>query len=143
MVSGFLTSPYDHERIMSGEASPILIRSKSSTALCCLNSLSKSFMKHHLLPICSSRNSCETDSLSCCRCGSVRRVELDVDRQRTNLLDQHVERLGHAGLHLVRAVDDVLVHLRPALHVVRLDRQHLLQGVGSAVSLERPDLHLA
>jgi hypothetical protein len=30
MVSGFLTSPKDHERIMSGEARAILIASNSS-----------------------------------------------------------------------------------------------------------------
>ncbi len=41
------------------------------------------------------------------------------------------------------AVDDRLVHLRAAVHVVRLDGQHLLQRVRSAVGLERPHLHLA
>jgi len=44
MVSGFFTSPYDHARIISGDASPILIESKCSTGACCLNSFSRSFM---------------------------------------------------------------------------------------------------
>ena len=38
---------------------------------------------------------------------------------------------------------DRLVDLGPARHVVGLDRQHLLQGVGRAVGLQRPALHLA
>ena len=40
-------------------------------------------------------------------------------------------------------LDDVLVHLRAAVDVVRLDGQHLLQGVRRAVGFQRPDLHLA
>jgi hypothetical protein len=32
IVSGFLTSPNDHDRIISGEASAMRIESKSSTA---------------------------------------------------------------------------------------------------------------
>jgi hypothetical protein len=37
-VSGFLTSPYDQERILSGEARPIVIASNSSSAArFCLN----------------------------------------------------------------------------------------------------------
>ena len=33
MVSGFFTSPKDHERIFSGEAMPILIASKCSSGV--------------------------------------------------------------------------------------------------------------
>src|SRR5882672_7841701 len=140
MVSGFLTSPYDQDRIMSGDASPILIRSKSSTALCCLNSLSRSFIPCHLsLSVRANQFRFDTNDVA----AGLRHVEVDVDAERANLLDQHVERLRHAGLHLVRAVDDVLVHLRAALHVVRLDREHLLQRVRRAVGLERPDFHFA
>src|SRR5690606_24863667 len=68
--------------------------------------------------------------------------QFDVDTERTDLFDQHVEGLRHAGLHAVIAVHDVLVHLGPAVHVVRLDRQHFLQGVGGTVGFQRPDLHL-
>ena len=41
------------------------------------------------------------------------------------------------------AVDDVLVHLVAALHVVGLHRQHFLQGVRRAVGFQRPDFHFA
>src|SRR5690606_41498176 len=53
VVSGLFTSPYDHEQIMSGEARPMRITSKSSTALCCLKSFSRSFICHHLPQKCS------------------------------------------------------------------------------------------
>src|SRR3546814_1033599 len=46
MVSGFLTSPKDHERIRSGDANAILIASKSSAGRCWLNRLSKSFIRN-------------------------------------------------------------------------------------------------
>ena len=41
------------------------------------------------------------------------------------------------------AVDDVLVHLVAALHVVGLHREHFLQGVSRAVGFQRPDFHFA
>jgi hypothetical protein len=45
IVSGFLTSPNDHERILSGDAMPILIASNcSSCLLTCLNRSSSAFM---------------------------------------------------------------------------------------------------
>ena len=50
---------------------------------------------------------------------------------------------GDARLERVVAADDRLVDLGAAGHVVGLDRQHLLQRVGRAVSLERPHLHFA
>src|SRR5690606_36703308 len=40
------------------------------------------------------------------------------------------------------AVDNVLVHLGPAVDVVGLDRQHLLQRISRAVCFQSPDLHL-
>ena len=42
----------------------------------------------------------------------------------------------------MRAIDDILVHLRATLNVIRLDRQHLLQRIGRAVCFECPDFHL-
>src|SRR6202451_2407521 len=112
MVSGFFTSPYDQERIMSGDASPILIESKFSTGTCCLNNLSKSFMSLSLA------------------------LEFDVDGQGSDLLDQDIERFRHAGFHFMVPVDDRLVHLRSTVHIVRLDGEHLLPRVGGAVGLE-------
>ena len=50
---------------------------------------------------------------------------------------------GTPGLGDVVALDDRLVDLDPAEHVVGLDGQQLLQAVGGAVGLEGPHLHLA
>src|SRR5579863_3776214 len=135
MVSGFFTSPYDHEWIMSGDARPMRMASKSSTWPCCFKSLSKSFISvHRSISWFSTRyREARTSVL----------LQFDVDGQRTNLLDQYVEGLRHAGFHAMVAVHDVLVHLGATDGVVRLHRQHLLQGVGGAVRLERPDFHLA
>src|SRR5258706_3257588 len=161
MVSGFFTSPYDHERIFSGEASPVLIASNSSSCVTCLNRSSSAFMRYsRVIPWPSSfprkRESsvvrrktlgprvrgdddpCDTYSQP----ASVP-LQVDIDRQRADFLHQHVERLRHAGLDLVLALDDVLVDLGPAVDVVGLDREHLLQRVGSAVGFERPDFHFA
>src|SRR6185312_11030578 len=44
MVSGFFTSPHDHERIRSGEASEILIASKFCGCDCWLNRFRRSFI---------------------------------------------------------------------------------------------------
>src|SRR3954468_7613435 len=121
MVSGFFTSPYDHERIFSGDASPMRMASNSSSWVTCLNRSSNAFITWISLVT----------------------LEVDVDREGANLLHEHVERLRHAGLDLVLALHDVLVHLGASLRVVRLDGEHLLQRVGRAVRFQRPDLHLA
>ncbi len=67
---------------------------------------------------------------------------LDVEAERLHLLDEHLEALGDARLGDVLALDDGLVHLDPAEHVVGLDREQLLEAVRGAVGLERPHLHL-
>src|SRR4051794_361797 len=67
---------------------------------------------------------------------------LDVEAQRLHLLDEHLEGLRDAGLRDVLALDDGLVDLHAAEHVVGLDGEQLLQRVGRAVGLHRPDLHL-
>src|SRR5574340_927844 len=69
--------------------------------------------------------------------------EFHVQAQRLQLADEHVERFGHARLDGRLALDDGLVDLRAAVHVVGLGRQQFLQDVGGAVSFERPDLHFA
>src|SRR6266487_14624 len=73
---------------------------------------------------------------------AVAREHLDVEAQRLHLLDQHLEGLRNARLRYVLALDDGLVDLHPAEHVVGLDGEQLLQRVSGAVRLERPDLHL-
>src|SRR5512139_1611308 len=74
---------------------------------------------------------------------AVAREHLDVEAQRLHLLDEHLEGLGDAGLGDVLALDDGLVDLHAAEHVVGLDGEQLLQGIGGAVGLQGPDLHLA
>src|SRR6202521_4217098 len=69
--------------------------------------------------------------------------EFDVETEALQLADQHVERLRQARGFRHVALDDRFVDLAPPFHVVALDRQQLLQGVGGAVGFQRPDLHLA
>ncbi len=69
--------------------------------------------------------------------------DVGVERQRLDLLQQDLERLGDRRLGDVLALDDRLVGLDAADGVVGLDGEHLLQGVGGSVGLERPHLHLA
>src|SRR5690349_1069314 len=68
--------------------------------------------------------------------------DADVEAERLHLLDEHLEALGDAGLGDVLALDDGLVDLHPAEHVVGLDGEDLLERVRRAVGLERPHLHL-
>src|SRR5689334_21973050 len=69
--------------------------------------------------------------------------ELDFETQTLELLDEHVERLGRAGLRRILALDDRFVDPRTARDVVALDREQLLERVGRAVGFERPHFHLA
>src|SRR5512138_1973911 len=136
MVSGLVTSPCDQERIFSGLARRILIASKSS--------MDRPGSRLGLIGIITlivlsdlSRNDAPTSS-------SVLGLDqLDVQAQTLQLPDQHVERIGDAGVVRRVALDDRLVDLGAAVDVVRLRGQQLLQDVGRAVGLERPDLHLA
>ena len=50
---------------------------------------------------------------------------------------------GKPGSERRVALDDRLVDLRAARHVVRLGREQFLEDVRGAVGLERPDFHLA
>src|SRR5271169_626839 len=76
-------------------------------------------------------------------CSIVALLQFDVEAERPQLLDQHIEGFGDAGLKIVVAADDRLIDLGAARDVIRFDRQHLLQSVCRAVGLERPNLHLA
>src|SRR5262249_15240685 len=106
---------------------PILIASNSSSCVTCLNRSSKAFIYD------SSGN------LSV----PLEPLHVDVDAEGPYFLHEHVERLRHARVDLVIALADVLVDLGPAVDVVGLDREHLLQRVRRAVRLERPHFHLA
>src|ERR1700690_1001056 len=69
--------------------------------------------------------------------------DLDVETQALEFLDEDLERLGHTRRLDLLTLDDRLVGLDSTHDVVRLDGEQLLQNVGRAVRLERPDLHLA
>src|SRR5918998_4599507 len=69
--------------------------------------------------------------------------DLDVEPERLELLDEHLERLRHAGRLYLLALDDRLVGLDATHDVVGLPREELLEDVRGPVGLERPDPHLA
>src|SRR5487761_1367889 len=129
MVSGFFTSPCDHDRIISGDAIEIRIELKASGFLGFSNTPKRSSILRYSL----SRY-----------LGALRFFkQLHVEAQRLELLDHYVERFRQSRLERVLALDDRFVHPGPSRHVVRLDGQHLLQRVRGAVGFERPDFHFS
>ena len=70
------------------------------------------------------------------------RERFDRKAEALKLLDQHPEGSRDTGLFDRLCFDNGLIGLDPALDVVRLNRQHFLQGVRCAVGLQRPDFHL-
>src|SRR4026209_2942185 len=173
MVSGFLTSPCDHWRMSSAVARPMRSSSKklTSSKISFFQISPPEILAERESPAGAPKTTagrCPLDLFDAARLtpgqvdaqllGSTEDVlvglahldghavageHLDVEAQRLHLLDQHLERLRDAGLRDVLALDDGLVDLHPAEHVVGLDGQQLLQRVGGAVGLEGPDLHLA
>src|SRR5262245_6654316 len=153
MVSGFFTSPWDHSRIFSGDASEIRIALNESGSFGFSKKLKMSFTSWvSLMGYASRLRRRRLRGYFACHLFQRRLVlarrrwildQLHVEAERLQLLEEHVERLGQTRLENVLAFDDGLVHARAAHHVVRLDGQELLQAVGSAIGLHRPDLHLA
>src|SRR5215469_15169919 len=149
MVSGFFTSPWDHCLMSSAVARPMRRSSKKLTSSTVLvpPSWSDLFDAARLTPG-------QVDAQLFRRAedvlvrvahldgGTVARQHLHVEAQRLHLLDQHLEALRDAWFRDVLALDDRLVHLHAAEHVVGLDREQFLQGIGGAVGLQCPHLHL-
>src|SRR5438132_12992624 len=140
MVSGFFTSPCDHWRIFSGDASEMRMALKESGSLGFSKKLKMSFTFSPWNDLSGSGPGLLR--LSGHRGRSVLH-QLDVEAERLELLDQHVERLRQPRLERVLALDDALVHPGAAHHVVRLHGEELLQRVRRAVGLHRPDFHLS
>src|SRR3984885_15861889 len=69
--------------------------------------------------------------------------QLNVEAERLQLANEHVERFGHARLDTRLALDDGLVDLRAAIDVVGFRREQLLQDVRSTVGFKSPDFHFA
>ena len=68
--------------------------------------------------------------------------EFHVQAKAADFFDDNVKALWHAGLKVVLTLHDAFIDLGPTRDVIRLHRQHFLQGVGGAVSFQSPDLHL-
>src|SRR3954453_15012620 len=117
MVSGFLTSPCDHSRIFSGEASAIRIALNERGSFGFSKKLKMSFTMgsytrgsfvggsagaaHLVGNFSGERGEPGRDTGSLLGLAARhRRVldQLDVEAQRLELLEQHVERLRQAGL---------------------------------------------
>src|SRR5262245_15958464 len=148
MVSGFVTSPCDQDRIFSGDASDILIASKSGERFvfsCCVLNICcyLSFAVTRWWRVRAAVRTRRTKRL-------VRRLhflassnQLDVKTKRLKLSDEHVERLRHARIEVGLALYDGLVDLRTARDVVRLGGQQLLENMRGSVCFQRPHLHLS
>src|SRR3569833_418767 len=114
MVSGFLISPNDHERIFSGDASEMRIWSKVGAAWTGLKIFRTSwFIGYPVRQYFRTRQGGADGPLPARRLRRSRATsavfELDVEAQRTHLLDEHVEALGDAGFEGVVAAHDGLV----------------------------------
>src|SRR5687767_2089570 len=147
MVSGFVTSPCDQERIFSGDARLIRMASKSDVSDPRLSKLGLifSFGDWNLtasIPNSSTPNSQGVhlegwelefgsyhlftqyrNTLALSRRFFEHRPlfrlhQLDVQAQRLELADEHVERFRQAGLERRVDLDDRLVDLRAARHIV-------------------------
>src|SRR5215471_10299742 len=114
MVSGYFTSPCDHDRIFSGEASEMRMALNVRGFFGFSNRLNRSSIIETIPP---ARTTASLLGLLL--------EELDVERQALELLHHDVERLGQAGFEHVFTLDDGLVHARATGDVVGLHRQHL------------------
>src|SRR2546422_8768155 len=105
MVSGFFTSPCDHPRIFSGDASLIRIASNVMGFACRSRMPQRSLVGFSSLIRLPKGRSVSIQFSSSCLL-AVLRHELDVEGEALKLLHQHVERLRRAGLQEVLAFDD-------------------------------------
>src|SRR4051812_44693161 len=67
--------------------------------------------------------------------------QLDIQTERLELADEHVERFRQPRGERRIALDDRFIDLRAPGHIVRLGGEELLEDVRRAVRLERPHLH--
>src|ERR1041384_3292877 len=121
MVSGLVTSPCDHCRIFSGDASEIRIASKSgaSCVFSCWNrnTLISPFISIHrlhrfnlrnlwltVLSLHGARYNRFTNTILCSAVFSGLLVDqLDVETERLQFTDEHVERLRQTWIEIGRA----------------------------------------
>src|SRR5688572_429932 len=113
MVSGFLTSPLDHERIDSGDATEIATYSTWLTFSSPSNSRVDSLVFIITILNCEFSAFPLTEICQCLRrirrlLQRVRITHFHIHPQRLHFLDQHVERLGDARLKAVVTLDNAL-----------------------------------
>src|SRR5215510_3878697 len=130
MVSGFLISPYDQDRIFSGLAIEIRIWSKTCAGTCGLKRFITSWFiavswargasfaaPRSVDHLCGRggvppRHMCLLGGLGLAAAGTLFRVvQVDIETERTHLLDQHIEGFRNAGFERVVSAHDRLVHL--------------------------------
>src|SRR4051812_25847323 len=171
MVSGFVTSPFDHSRIWSGLASEMRIAEKLLTSSIGLPCAAVAWRRD--VPVQregtgpAGRRS-PSNALWCLvfEPGEVDPAEvreqvargvvlgqrdllvvliedLRVEPEAAQLLDEDLEGLGDPRRLDLLALHDGFVRLDASEDVVRLHGEQLLQDVRGPVGLERPHLHLA
>src|SRR5689334_9839804 len=120
MVSGFLISPWLQARMRSGLAIEMRISSKVGVPWGWPSTLIRSVIFGVPIPPFVGFVGLDSRDEERCRPSSLGRlVEFDVEAERAQLLDQHVEGFGNARLEGIVAADDRLVDLGAAGHVVR------------------------
>src|SRR5208283_4993378 len=67
--------------------------------------------------------------------------QLDIEAERLQLANEHVERFGNARFDARLALDDGLVNLGAAINVVGFCREEFLQDVRGAIGFEGPNFH--
>src|ERR1051325_2666377 len=165
MVSGLVTSPCDHCRIFSGDASEIRIASKSG-ASCVFSCWNRNTLFSPLIAAADNTDNKSIFSvLSVAKTalrlygagddrfsnailrGAVFRCllvdQLNVETKRLQLAHEHVERLRQTWIEVRFTFHDRLIDLRSPGNVVRLRGQEFLKNVRRAISFERPHLHLS
>src|SRR5262249_37989476 len=140
---------WDHSRIFSGDASEIRIALNESGSFGFSKKLKMSFTSW--VSLYGLRRSRFSGYFAChffdrrLVFARRRRIfdQLHVQTGRLQLFQEHRERTGQPRLEHMLALDDRFVHACTTHYVVGLDSQELLQTVGRAVGLHRPDFHLA
>src|SRR5580765_2355600 len=69
--------------------------------------------------------------------------QLDVQAERLEFADEHVEGLGQTRRERRVTLDDRFVNLRAPGHIVGLRGEELLEDVRRAIRFERPDFHFS
>src|SRR3989338_6278513 len=143
MVSGFFTSPRDQDRMTSGDASRMEMLSNRASGGANRSRSVENRPRRSRAAASNASSRSGRASFSTGNPSGLLPLGADVQTQTLQLLHQHVEGLRGARLQGVLALDDGFVDPRPALHVIGLDGQQLLEGVAGAIGLEGPDFHLA